>query len=147
MPIYIGDYLGDTQRLTTEQHGAYLLMIFDYWRSGPLPDDDEVLQQVTRLDKARWAKHKPTLSRLFTVKDGQWFHKRIEAERLSALENQDRRSAKAKAAAGARWNANGNAPDMLDAMLGASLEECPPPSPSPATLIAPNGACASADAL
>lgn len=131
MPIYIGDYLGDTQRLTTEQHGAYLLMIFDYWRGGPLPDDDEVLQQVTRLDRARWKKHKPVLSRLFVVKDGQWFHKRIELERVNALENQERRSGKARAAAEARWSASGNAEGVPDAMLGASPVGCPPPSPSP----------------
>lgn len=62
MPLYVGDYLGDTQRLTTEQHGAYLLLILDYWRNGPAPDDDLVLQQITKLNKAGWKKTPPCTS-------------------------------------------------------------------------------------
>lgn len=131
-PFYVGDYLGDTQRLTTEQHGAYLLLIMDYWRNGAPPDDDDVLRQITKLDAKVWKKHRPSLARMFQVADGEWKHKRIEAELAAAEANAERRSSKARAAAEARWgnaasNAAGNAPSMPEAVL----EGCPPQSPSP----------------
>jgi uncharacterized protein YdaU (DUF1376 family) len=140
MPFYVGDYLGDTQRLTTEQHGAYLLLILDYWRNGPAPDDDAVLRQIAKLDARTWKKHRAALSRLFQIRDGEWHHKRIEAELVVAAANAERRSSKARAAAEARWgqssgDAASNASSMPQAMLGA----CPPPSPSPKKNSDPNG--------
>ena len=128
MPFYIGDYLGDTQRLTTEQHGAYLLLILDYWRNGPAPDDEAVLMQITKLDKAGWKRCRPALSRLFQITNDEWKHKRIDKELAKAKANAERRSEKASKAAQARWgDATSNAPSMPQAMLG----ECPPQSPSP----------------
>lgn len=100
MPLYIGDYLQDTTRLTTEQHGAYLLLIMDYWINGPLPDCDASLSQVTRLQPAAWKKNKPALSRLFVITEGEWHHKRIEKE-LSAA-NQFIAKQKANGAKGGR---------------------------------------------
>jgi uncharacterized protein YdaU (DUF1376 family) len=80
IPIYIGDYLADTLRLTTEQHGAYLLLIFDYWRNGPPPDDNAVLARITGLSQASWAHCRPTLERLFQSDGKVWRHKRIDME-------------------------------------------------------------------
>ena len=132
MPLYVGDYLADTGRLTTEQHGAYLLMLMDYWRSGPLPDDDAALAQIARLPLERWQQQRQTISRFFNIDAGEWHHKRVDAERAKAEENRAMRTERARKAAAARWDsedATSNAPSKAQAMLN----ECPSPSPSPSS--------------
>ena len=131
MPLYIGDYLADTSRLTTEQHGAYLLLIMDYWRSGKPPDNDQVLAQICKLSPDAWSNAKAMLKQYFVIEDGFWIHKRIESEITSANENKDKRHERALKGAKARWdNATSNASSTQQAML----IECPSPSPSPSPL-------------
>lgn len=77
MPLYVGDYLGDTGHLTTAQHGAYLLLMMHYWRKGELPDDDRQLSKITKLPLKTWCEYRPTLQDFFH--EG-WKHKRIDAE-------------------------------------------------------------------
>jgi uncharacterized protein YdaU (DUF1376 family) len=77
MPLYVGDYLGDTGHLTTAQHGAYLLLMMHYWRKGELPDDDRQLSKITKLPLKTWCEYRPTLQDFF---HSGWKHKRIDAE-------------------------------------------------------------------
>ena len=77
MPLYVGDYLGDTGHLTTAQHGAYLLLMMHYWRKGDLPDDDRQLSKITKLPLKTWCEYRPTLQDFFC--EG-WKHKRIDVE-------------------------------------------------------------------
>ena len=77
MPLYVGDYLGDTGHLTTAQHGAYLLLMMHYWRKGELPDDDRQLAKITKLTRKTWCEYRPILQDFF---HSGWKHKRIDAE-------------------------------------------------------------------
>lgn len=105
MPLWIGDYLADTMRLTRDQHGGYLLLIMSYWRDGkPLPDDDEALCAVTRSTPSEWKKLRPILSKFFKVEEGVWRHGRIDHELQKAAENYASKVERAKAGAAARWS-------------------------------------------
>jgi uncharacterized protein YdaU (DUF1376 family) len=77
MPLYVGDYLGDTGHLTTAQHGAYLLLMMHYWRKGELPDDDRQLSKITKLPLKTWCDYRAILQDFF---HSGWKHKRIDAE-------------------------------------------------------------------
>jgi uncharacterized protein YdaU (DUF1376 family) len=134
MPLYIGDYLADTSRLTTEQHGAYLLLIMDYWRNGPPPDNAQVLAQITRMSADAWSNAQAMLSSFFSVKGGFWHHDRIDSELVAAKANKEKATAKASAAASARWGKQSkDAPSNATSTPQAMHEECPSPSPSPST--------------
>ena len=89
MPLYVGDYLGDTGHLTTTQHGAYLLLMMHYWRKGELPDDDRQLAKIAKLPLKTWRDYRPTLQDFFY--DG-WRHKRIDAELQKMLRVSEKRA-------------------------------------------------------
>jgi uncharacterized protein YdaU (DUF1376 family) len=89
MPLYVGDYLGDTGHLTTTQHGAYLLLMMHYWRKGELPDDDRQLSKITKLPLKTWCDYRPTLQDFFH--EG-WKHKRIDAELAKMVRVSEKRA-------------------------------------------------------
>lgn len=102
-PLVVGDYLKDTSRLTTEQHGAYLLLLMDYWTNGPPPDDDDALAAITKLDARTWRKQRPKLLKYFRIEDGVWRQKRADEEKDRWAEKKARWAE--RAAAGGRAKA------------------------------------------
>jgi uncharacterized protein YdaU (DUF1376 family) len=104
MPVFIGDYLADTMHLSTEQHGAYLLLLFHLWRRGQLPDDDVALAQITGLAGKAWSLQRAVLAEFFEIREGQWQHGRVERERSRIAAKQQTNSNKAKLAATSRWD-------------------------------------------
>lgn len=94
MPLYVGDYLRDTRRLNAAEHGAYLLLIMEYWQAGHLPDDDVLLARIGCMSDREWKRAKPIIGPFF---DEGWRHKRIDWE----IEKANAKSAK-RAEAGKR---------------------------------------------
>jgi len=101
-PFHIGDYLRDTRGLSLLEHGAYLMLMLQYYASAqPLSAD---LSQLYRLTNARTHSERAAVrlcvSRFFQNGNAELTHKRISRE----LEIWATRSVKAKAAAGRKWS-------------------------------------------
>jgi uncharacterized protein YdaU (DUF1376 family) len=77
MPMYWGDYLGDTGHLSQAEHGAYVLLIAHYWQRGGLPDDEEKIRLISRSTPKQWPCMRRALAPFFH--DG-WRHRRIDRE-------------------------------------------------------------------
>ncbi|WP_440090123.1 YdaU family protein [Pseudomonas fragariae (ex Marin et al. 2024)] len=102
MQFYVADYLADTSHLTTEEHGAYMLLLFSYWQTGkPLRIDR--LSTIARVPNERWHSVAETLSEFFHVTETHWIQFRVESDldavnsKTQAASNAGKASAKAKA--------------------------------------------------
>ena len=153
MPVYIGDMLAKTTRMTTEQIGASFLLLMDYWRNGSIPDDNNIISSVICLSvsKSKALKNILLSSNLFEIHEGQMSSKYLDGLKAQAETNKSAKSERAKKAAEARWgnkqesndadasnkhnlsNADAYAQAMLDdanSNAQVMLEECPSSSPS-----------------
>src|SRR5689334_15359885 len=81
MPFYTDSYLADCYHISTEAHGAYLLLLLHMWRLGgkPLPDNDRTLMNITKVKRIeRWRQLKAELVPFFIITDGVWRQKKLE---------------------------------------------------------------------
>ena len=111
MQLYVADYLGDTRHLTTEQHGAYLLILMTMWRAGGyLPNDDAKLARIAGLTAAKWRKISPDILAMLTVDGDQITQARLLKEIENANEKSLKRSEAGKLGVAAKSLKNNNAP-------------------------------------
>lgn len=72
MPLWTGDYLADTQDLSAEEHGVYMLLLMAQWRSPDctLPDDDQRLSRMAKVGLKKWRKLRPRVMEILYSRDG-----------------------------------------------------------------------------
>lgn len=101
MQLYIADYLADTMHLSTEEHGAYLLLMFNYWQTGrPIPKNR--LAKIARLGNDRWIAVEASLKEFFNDNGTEWVQERIERDLEAVKMSISQKSAAGKASAQAR---------------------------------------------
>lgn len=116
MPIYIGDMLSKTTRLTTEQIGAAYLLMMDYWKNGTIPNDNKIIASVTRLSPAKAKVLKSALvnSGLFDINDEEIISSYLDGLREKAEDNKTSKSERAKKAADTRWENERKAKELAE---------------------------------
>lgn len=130
MPMHIGDYLADTTHLNTLQHGAYVLLIFAYWRrGGPLPADDGQLSSIAKVTLTVWRKMRALIAAFFAERDGHWHHKRIDQELAKAKRLTDAKSEAGHRGAQKRWQTDGAA--IAEPSISQWQNDAPLPLPVP----------------
>jgi len=69
MQFSVRDYIGSTMHLSTEEHGAYMLILMRYWySSAPVPIDR--LPVIAKMSAEQWGKAwSESLESLFVVTD------------------------------------------------------------------------------
>lgn len=105
MPVFPDALLADTMDLSTEEFGAYCLILFVTWRNNakPLPDDPVRMARVVRVSEVRWTSRiRPALGRFFDLSDGTWRQSRLEKEWEYVTKISASQSAKGKASAKAK---------------------------------------------
>tara|TARA_R100000458_G_C8278543_1_gene255004 strand:+ start:6373 stop:7227 length:855 start_codon:yes stop_codon:yes gene_type:complete len=92
--LYVGDYLSDTLDLTTEQHGAYLLLLLTMWKhGGSLPNDPKKLARIARVSPRRWHMIWSEIARFFCDDGSEITNERLKLEREKVLSISRKRSA------------------------------------------------------
>lgn len=110
MPIYIGDILAMTTRLTTEQVGGLYLLMMDYWKNGVIPNDTKIIGAITGLSSSKVKAFIKTITNIgiFSIENDELFSAYLDDKKSQATDNKNSKSEKAQKAAQARWNKTSN---------------------------------------
>jgi uncharacterized protein YdaU (DUF1376 family) len=81
LPLFVDAYLADTTHLSTEEHGAYLLLLMAMWRrGGSVPDDDTDNARMVGLPVRKWRQVRARLSPFLVLGNGEISQKRLRKE-------------------------------------------------------------------
>lgn len=148
--LYATDFLSDPKVLamTTEEVGAYILLLCAEWIDGPLPLEHHYLARIARMTPERFNEAWKSISRCFEVRDKTISNPRLERERQFQVESRARFAALSKKGVEARSAAQeggtvtarspyGNLPTpdtrhpIPDTRLPRERESPPPEAPIP----------------
>lgn len=128
LPLFGDAYLADTTHLTTEEHGAYLLLLIACWRQDDcaLPDDDRKLARITGLTPRKWKSIRSTIIEFFDTENGRISQARLRKEHDFVC----KKSEVNRQAANARWGAQDVENKQSRGMRTQCERNAPPPPPT-----------------
>jgi uncharacterized protein YdaU (DUF1376 family) len=99
---------GKVEVMTTEEVGAYTLLLCKSWRENPpgsVPNDDTVLARWARLTLDRWAECRIRVLAAFTLgKDSRWYQPRLRSEFNKLLRARRQKKLQGLKGAQLRWH-------------------------------------------
>lgn len=108
-PFYFDDYLADTHGLTTEEHGAYLLILIELYRAGgELPYDEKMLRRITGLSAYKWKNFCKIFDKYFEKISQKFHHPRVTEQLARQALIAAQATEKAGKAAHSRWHQRTN---------------------------------------
>ena len=78
------------------------MLIMDYWRNGPPPDDNPTLARILAISETEWKPIRLAVQPFFTIENGHWRHGRIDEEFTRASDKQRNFEIRAQKAVAAR---------------------------------------------
>lgn len=105
IPLFPDAYHRDTTHLTTEEHGAYFLLLMAAWGTDDcsLPNDPKRLAALAKMTPQKWHKIAPTVLEFWTIDKGRITQNRLTKEFKYVRE----KSAKARASVAMRKDRSG----------------------------------------
>lgn len=97
MPFLVERYIADTRHLSLEEHGAYLLLLFNMWqREGFLPDIDADNARLLSVPIKHWLKLKERLAPFLIAENGRLTQNRLQHQWNRAIDNRNKAAANGK---------------------------------------------------
>lgn len=91
MPFLVERYIADTRHLSLEEHGAYLLLLFNMWqREGFLPDIDADNARLLGVPVKQWLKLKERLAPFLIAANGTLTQNRLQHQWNRAIDNRNK---------------------------------------------------------
>lgn len=128
IPLFADAYLADTMHLTTEEHGAYMLLLMAAWRQDDcsLPNDDKKLSRIVGMTPRRWKAIRATMMEFWTVENDRIYQQRLRKERGYVRQKSQQNSEAAKK----RWETQDTENKQPDQCERISERNAPPPPPT-----------------
>ena len=159
MPLFADAYLADTMHLSTEEHGAYLLLLMAAWRQDDcaLPFDDKKLARIAGLSPQKWRTVKETILEFWTVdgdrifqsrqrREMEWVEQKRRTNRVNSVKGWEKRKAEADDTQGIENKQTGLSDRNANALPDGCENDAPPPPPPEVIEVANATSCPTADA-
>lgn len=100
--FYPQDFLSGVKRFTTEETGAYILLLIEQWDSGFVEKNEKFLKKITGISSKKLEK----VLEKFEEKEGKFFNKKLEQVRQEQIDFRAKKSISGQLGNKKRWSAN-----------------------------------------